>query len=135
MSLKNKFLRSTTRGAVKLGGGLKQAPEVGLKLFFVWRANFQNLQGPRRHFKALVFAANHEIGPLNIREKYRYQRHSVTYHVVRCVQEGVSDEEFFEAFNVALIVGGSITIPHVRRAADTLDQCIEKQSKGQSIEL
>ena len=47
----------------------------------------------------------------------------ITYHVIRCVQEGVSDEELFEALNVALVVGGSITIPHIRRAADILDQC------------
>ena len=45
----------------------------------------------------------------------------VTYHVVRCREEGVTRDEFFEAFNVALVVGGSITIPHLRRAVATLD--------------
>lgn len=50
----------------------------------------------------------------------------ITYHVIRCVEEGVTDKEFFEAFNVALVVGGSITIPHVRRAVDVLDQCREQ---------
>jgi AhpD family alkylhydroperoxidase len=59
----------------------------------------------------------------------------ITYHVIRCVQEGVSDEELLEALNVALIVGGSITIPHIRRAVETLDQCREKQRKGQAIKL
>jgi AhpD family alkylhydroperoxidase len=59
----------------------------------------------------------------------------ITYHVIRCVQEDVSDEEFFEAFNVALVVGGSITIPHIRRAVDILDQCRKKQTKGQSFEI
>jgi AhpD family alkylhydroperoxidase len=53
----------------------------------------------------------------------------ITYHVICCVQEGVSDEQFFEALNVALIVGGSITIPHIRRAVETLDQCREKQRR------
>ena len=57
----------------------------------------------------------------------------VTYHVIRCVQEGVSDEEFFETLDVALIVGGSITIPHLRRAVDMFDQCRDKQRKGESI--
>jgi AhpD family alkylhydroperoxidase len=57
----------------------------------------------------------------------------ITYHIIRCVQEGVSDEELFEAFNVALVVGGSITIPHIRRAVDILDQCREKQLKGQAL--
>ncbi len=59
----------------------------------------------------------------------------ITYHVIRCVQEGVSDDEFFEALDVALIVGGSITIPHLRRAVDVLDRCREKESKGLAIEL
>jgi AhpD family alkylhydroperoxidase len=47
----------------------------------------------------------------------------ITYHVVRCVEEGVSDAEFFEAFNVGLVVGGSITIPHLRRAVQRLEEC------------
>jgi AhpD family alkylhydroperoxidase len=59
----------------------------------------------------------------------------ITYHMIRCVQGGVSDEELFEALNVALIVGGSITIPHIRRAADVLDKCREKQRKGQPVKL
>ena len=46
----------------------------------------------------------------------------VTYHMVRCKEEGVTEEEFFETFSVGLVVGGSIVIPHLRRAVDTLDQ-------------
>lgn len=46
----------------------------------------------------------------------------ITYHIIRCREEGVTREEFFDAFNVALVVGGSITIPHLRRAVDMLDQ-------------
>ena len=59
----------------------------------------------------------------------------IVYHVIRCVQEGVSDAEFFEALNVALVVGGSITIPRIRRAVEILDQCREKQRKGESLEV
>jgi len=59
----------------------------------------------------------------------------ITYHVIRCVQEDVSDAEFFEALNVALVVGGSITIPHLRRAVDTLDQCRQKQKRHEKLEL
>ena len=40
----------------------------------------------------------------------------VTYHVVRCQEEGVSRAEVFETLSVGLVVGGSITIPHLRRA-------------------
>ncbi len=50
----------------------------------------------------------------------------VTYHIIQCVETKVTDEEFFEAFNIGLIVGGSITIPHLRYAVDTLDECRRK---------
>ncbi|MBI3405222.1 MAG: carboxymuconolactone decarboxylase family protein [Acidobacteria bacterium] len=40
----------------------------------------------------------------------------ITYHLARCGEEGWKREEVIDALNVALIVGGSITIPHVRRA-------------------
>lgn len=45
----------------------------------------------------------------------------ITYHIDRCHEEGVKKEEFYEAFSVALVVGGSIVIPHLRRAAKRLD--------------
>jgi ribonuclease HI len=41
----------------------------------------------------------------------------VTHHVLRCNEEGVEGEEFYEALEVALVVGGSVVIPHYRRAA------------------
>ena len=40
----------------------------------------------------------------------------VMYHLARCREEGVSDDEMREAFAVALVVGGSVVIPHLRRA-------------------
>ncbi len=46
----------------------------------------------------------------------------ITYHVVRCHEEGVTREEFLEIFSVALIVGGSIVIPHLRRAMARLEE-------------
>ncbi|HSR52080.1 MAG TPA: carboxymuconolactone decarboxylase family protein [Acidobacteriota bacterium] len=46
----------------------------------------------------------------------------IAYHMIQCKQEGVSREEFFETFSVALIVGGSIVIPHLRRAVDLLEE-------------
>lgn len=46
----------------------------------------------------------------------------ITYHLTRCVEEGVTDEELFESFSVGLVVGGSIVIPHLRRAVATLDE-------------
>lgn len=46
----------------------------------------------------------------------------ITYHLVRCREEGWTDEELFEAFGVALVVGGSVVVPHLRRAVDRLDE-------------
>jgi len=42
----------------------------------------------------------------------------ITYHIIRCAEEGVSDGELDDALAIALVVGGSITIPHLRRAYD-----------------
>lgn len=49
----------------------------------------------------------------------------ITYHIKQCASIGVNREEFLDAFNVALVVGGSITIPHLRRAIDRVDQLLE----------
>jgi len=46
----------------------------------------------------------------------------ITYHLVRCREEGVNDAELYDAFAVALVVGGSIVIPHLRRAVARLEE-------------
>lgn len=48
----------------------------------------------------------------------------VAYHVIRCREVGVTDEELFDVFDVALVVGGSIVIPHLRRAVELLDELV-----------
>jgi len=50
----------------------------------------------------------------------------ISYHLIRCKEEGVTEEEFYEAFNIALVVGGSIVIPHLRSAAERLEALFEK---------
>jgi AhpD family alkylhydroperoxidase len=50
----------------------------------------------------------------------------IDYHILQCVQAGWTDAELYEAFNVALVVGGSIVIPHLRHAVETLDLCRKK---------
>lgn len=45
----------------------------------------------------------------------------VTYHLERCAELGVSREETLEVLNVGLVVGGSIVIPHLRRAFATME--------------
>lgn len=53
----------------------------------------------------------------------------ITYHLVRCVEEGVTDEQIFETLSIGLVVGGSIVIPHLRRAVATLDELRGRQAE------
>jgi len=46
----------------------------------------------------------------------------IAYHIIRCKEVGASDEEIWEVLGIGLIVGGSIVIPHLRRAVDLLDE-------------
>ncbi|HXI19606.1 MAG TPA: carboxymuconolactone decarboxylase family protein [Gemmatimonadales bacterium] len=46
----------------------------------------------------------------------------ITYHVIRCHELGTTREEFLEVFSVGLVVGGSIVIPHLRRAMGRLEE-------------
>jgi AhpD family alkylhydroperoxidase len=46
----------------------------------------------------------------------------IDYHLEQCVKQGWSKNEIVDGLNVALIVGGSIVIPHLRRAVATLDE-------------
>lgn len=52
----------------------------------------------------------------------------ISYHLIQCAQLGVTDDELFEAFTVALVVGGSIVIPHLRRAVEMLEEIRDTQS-------
>ena len=52
----------------------------------------------------------------------------ISYHVAQCKEAGVSEDEFFEVFSVGLVVGGSIVIPHLRRAVDFLDEISKPES-------
>jgi AhpD family alkylhydroperoxidase len=55
----------------------------------------------------------------------------IDYHVIQSVETGWSDEELLDAMNVALVVGGSIVIPHLRHAVDTLDQLRGEMRTGE----
>ncbi len=46
----------------------------------------------------------------------------ITYHLTRCREEGVTRAEIFESLSVGLVVGGSIVIPHFRRAVARWDE-------------
>jgi AhpD family alkylhydroperoxidase len=45
----------------------------------------------------------------------------IDYHLIQCLEAGIGDQELYEALNVALVVGGSIVIPHLRHAFETID--------------
>ena len=46
----------------------------------------------------------------------------IRYHIIRCREEGVSTDELVEVLGIGLVVGGSITIPHLRRALQAWDE-------------
>lgn len=45
----------------------------------------------------------------------------IDYHLDQCVEVGLTDDELYDALNVALVVGGSIVIPHLRHAVESID--------------
>lgn len=48
----------------------------------------------------------------------------IKYHLGKCHEQGCSTEEIYEVFAVANIVGGTIVIPHTRRAAEYWEELI-----------
>lgn len=54
----------------------------------------------------------------------------IAYHIDQCLKNGVSEQELWEVFDVALIVGGSIVIPHLRRAVEFMDEASQRLKGG-----
>ncbi|WP_341842457.1 carboxymuconolactone decarboxylase family protein [Chitinophaga caseinilytica] len=48
----------------------------------------------------------------------------IKYHLGKCHEQGVTTAELYEVFAVANIVGGTIVIPHTRRAAEYWEELI-----------
>jgi len=53
----------------------------------------------------------------------------VSYHLIQAKNMGATNEELFETFSIALVVGGSIVIPHLRRAVAFLDELTQSHEK------
>ena len=51
----------------------------------------------------------------------------ILYHIIRCIEEGATDSELHETLSVALIVGGSIMIPHLRYAFEMIEEIRSKE--------
>jgi len=49
----------------------------------------------------------------------------ISYHIKQALSAGATREELFDTFSIALVVGGSIVIPHLRRAVAFLEEVIE----------
>jgi AhpD family alkylhydroperoxidase len=56
----------------------------------------------------------------------------VAYHLIQAKEKGATGDEIFETFQIALIVGGSIVIPHLRRAVDFLEELEKKLCGGKN---
>ena len=48
----------------------------------------------------------------------------VKYHLEKCHEEGLTKEQIIEALSIATLIGGTIVIPHLRRAYEYLDELI-----------
>jgi AhpD family alkylhydroperoxidase len=53
----------------------------------------------------------------------------IDYHLIQCVEAGFGDDELYDALNVALVVGGSIVVPHLRHAFETIE-LLRAEEKG-----
>lgn len=42
----------------------------------------------------------------------------IKYHLGKCHEVGLTKEQIFEVFSIATLIGGTIVIPHLRRAAE-----------------
>ena len=53
----------------------------------------------------------------------------VSYHIIECRKHGVTREELFDIFSVALTIGGSIVVPHLRRAVAFLGELEQTETR------
>jgi len=114
------------------GGGADEADRVRAFTDFRKRMNERILAEPNqvvRRFFALD-TQTYQAGALDVKTKELLGLVAsmvlrcddcISYHVAQCREAGVNRDEMFEAFSVGLVVGGSIVIPHLRRAVDFLD--------------
>jgi AhpD family alkylhydroperoxidase len=54
----------------------------------------------------------------------------IDYHLEGCVAESVAESHIEEAFNIAMLIGGSIVIPHLRHARLSLDELLAERAQS-----
>ncbi len=102
----------------KMNGRIAEIDHLGIKRFFNLDTNAYNdgaLPGKTKELLGLVASIVLRCNDC------------IDYHVIQCIDAGWTDEELYDAFNVALIVGGSIVIPHLRHAVESVDLYREKR--------
>ncbi|MHB8911688.1 MAG: carboxymuconolactone decarboxylase family protein [Lysobacter sp.] len=125
------------------GSALNEGDRVGEFTDFRKRMNERILAEPNqvvRRFFALD-TQTYQAGALDVKTKELLGLVAsmvlrcddcISYHVAQCKDAGVSRAEMFETFSVGLVVGGSIVIPHLRRAVDFLDK-LEQGDAGSPV--
>jgi AhpD family alkylhydroperoxidase len=116
------------------GDGTTMTQQSRLEQFRAYRARMNQRIGQIGHREINRFfaldSATYRDGALDARTKELLGlvaslvlrcNDCVDYHLDRCVALGWSDAELYDAMQVALMVGGSIVIPHLRQAVETLD--------------
>ncbi len=96
----------------RMNDRIAQIDHLGLKRFF-------NLDTAAYHDGALDARTKELLGL--VASTVLRCNDCIDYHLIQCVEAGWSHAELYDALNVALIVGGSIVIPHLRHAVETID--------------
>ena len=97
----------------KMNDRIMEADHLGIKRFFnLDNAAYRDsaLDGKTKELLGLVASAVLRCNDC------------IDYHLEQCAEAGWNNDELYDALNVALVVGGSIVIPHMRHAFDTIDQ-------------
>jgi len=58
----------------------------------------------------------------------------ISYHLIEATRRGATASQILEALDIALVVGGSITIPHIRHALAFLDTIEPEDGRGERRE-
>jgi AhpD family alkylhydroperoxidase len=103
----------------KMNGKILESDNVDLKRFFALDASVYREGALDRKTKELLGLAASTVLRCD---------DCILYHVLECAKAGVTDAEFREAMAVVLVVGGSITIPHLRYAFDMMGKARSRSS-------
>ncbi len=95
---------------LRMNDRISQIDHLGIKRFFNLDANAYKDESLDSKTKELLGLVASMVLRCN---------ECIDYHVIQCVEAGWHDEELYDAFNVALVVGGSIVIPHLRHAIES----------------